>query len=74
MENYVAKELAKHFLKKCDLLGLTVGMDAERKELTITGELQCCPDIKSEILQLLKDEELKAEKAQADDFFAAHGK
>ena len=78
MENYIAKELAKNFLKKCDLLGLTVCMDAERKELTITGdssrvqavsaELQCCPDIKSEILQLLKDEELKAEKAHSLEF------
>ena len=78
MENYIAKELAKNFLKKCDLLGLTVCMDAERKELTITGdssrvqavsaELQCCPDIKSEILQLLKDEELRAEKAHSFKF------
>ena len=78
MENYVAKELAKNFLKKCDLLGLTVGRDAKSEELTIVGdpsrvqavsaELQCCPDIKSGILQLLKDEELKAEKAHSLEF------
>ena len=72
MEKYVAVELAKNFLSRCNLLGLKVSLNSNNKDLVITGddtdriqgvtaELQYCPDIKSEVIHILQTKEAKTD-------------